>query len=330
MASELQKCDIGPRHLENTLAYVSQETPLVLSCVSPRNSEESDPCRQRGDWDGDDRQPKRRRTSRSGSSNNTEALGCPFYFHNQEQHQSCLTYTLKRVGDVRQHICRRHYVQPSYCPRCGIEFPDDLDFANLDAHLGQKICRTSSNVPRRSWATPAQLKAMDASPSSRASSEEERWYAIWAIMFPGKPRPLSIFIDAKSEWRYRGVHAGIEHYCQNGGPKNFIRKHFGGADVLQIFELFLDDLCQFNRTYANAVDHHRRHDVSVDTMGQTQSSIPIPPLSALGEGVSVLAFQPTLSLELEGDAWFSQRTYTDPTNAGYDPNFTADNRFGYE
>ncbi|KAI1339907.1 hypothetical protein F5Y15DRAFT_58633 [Xylariaceae sp. FL0016] len=51
-------------------------------------------------------------------------LACPFAKKDPVRHRKCYSYTLNRIGDVKQHISRRHRI-PLYCPRCMETFDDD-------------------------------------------------------------------------------------------------------------------------------------------------------------------------------------------------------------
>ncbi|KAI0095674.1 hypothetical protein F4776DRAFT_677389 [Hypoxylon sp. NC0597] len=170
----------------------SSALPFSGSSKYHRNS-----GRHRGKGDGRDR-PGRRREKRlpvpnvPGRADTSGSLwACPFYVRNGEEHWRCLDFKLKRIVDVRQHIYRKH-VLPVHCPTCGVEFAHE--YLRVE-HIIASFCE-----PRQfnlSGAAADQLEAMSrAARDGNASTEEERWFEIWMILFPGIARPESPYIPS--------------------------------------------------------------------------------------------------------------------------------------
>ncbi|KAI3331764.1 hypothetical protein HD806DRAFT_518704 [Xylariaceae sp. AK1471] len=134
----------------------SQKDPLTPFQRASRCSKTRGNSRRQRDRDDNDRPPQRRSKARLNKSIVRLPFACPYYYYNKEEHQNCLNYELNRIVDVRQHIYRFH-VQPSHCPRCGIEFQDDPIYAQRDAHVNQQICELISGVLQYSGATSDQL-----------------------------------------------------------------------------------------------------------------------------------------------------------------------------
>ncbi|KAI8952596.1 hypothetical protein F4801DRAFT_214188 [Xylaria longipes] len=157
----------------------SQEKPLTPSQSASGHLKKvqiSRRRRRRG-RDRDNQPPQRQTKPRLGLLNAGFFFGCPFYFHDPEEHQDCLNHELKRIADVRQHIWRFH-VQPSHCPLCGIVFHTDINYAQRDAHLLQQICEVTSDVTRCPGATSDQLASMgDRAAYRYCSTAEERCYS---------------------------------------------------------------------------------------------------------------------------------------------------------
>ncbi|KAI0185096.1 hypothetical protein EV127DRAFT_485474 [Xylaria flabelliformis] len=260
-------------------SYDSQRTPNQSTSGNPKKNH--DPRRRGRSQGGNNQPPQRQNESQSESSNAGFSFGCPFYFHDKEEHQTCLNYKLKRVGDVRQHIWRFH-VQPSHCPRCGIVFPNDINYAQRDTHERQRTCEAINDVRRCSGATSDQLASMNNAATHKYSSTEDRWYAIWDIMFPQATRPPSPYIDVCREWSCIEVHAAVAQYRQNGGLEDFTRQWGPGLDVL--LNQFLNHFRDYNRTTVIAANSGDARDTSSDTyiISEAQSTIliPSPPLRA--------------------------------------------------
>ncbi|KAI3335801.1 hypothetical protein F4824DRAFT_463602 [Ustulina deusta] len=298
----------------------SQKEPLTPSEHVPNYPNRNrNRRRQRRSRDSDDQQPQRRSKPRSGPSDVRRWFACPFYRYNPDVHRNCLNYKLSRIVDVRLHICRFH-TQPSYCPRCGTEFQDDPVYTQRDAHLDPEHCEVLGDVARPSGATSEQLESMaSAAMHGRGCTEEGRWYAIWDIMFPGAPRPLSPFIDVDHEWSRIQVCAIIEQYRQNGGLQDFIRQLELNVDVLGVLSFFLDHIRDY--TSARIERPPDLHDPRGDM------SIPIPPLPPFG--------QPTASSRSDLPVLLPRPTHIDSTDTGqalpsHDPNLDAiDEELGY-
>ncbi|KAJ2982225.1 hypothetical protein NUW58_g6490 [Xylaria curta] len=184
-----------------------------------KRAETSHHGRRGRDGEGEDR---RRIKPRSGPARRRLTFACPFYLHNKEAHRGCLNYELKRIVDVRQHIYRSH-VQSSYCSRCGIEFQDDHNYSQRDAHITEGNCAVNSNIPLHTGATSDQLGNMsNPATHGRGANDEERWYSIWRIMFPGDDDPPSPYIDVNREWTCIEINAAIIRFRQNGGIQDFV------------------------------------------------------------------------------------------------------------
>lgn len=77
---------------------------------------------------------------------------CPFYLSNPIRHATCMAYKLRRVPDVRQHIERKH--------------AEEAGEGEVE-------------------------KMKSKSKNDRATTNVERWYALWTLFFPGQARPAT-------------------------------------------------------------------------------------------------------------------------------------------
>ncbi|KAK0645726.1 hypothetical protein B0T16DRAFT_411813 [Cercophora newfieldiana] len=124
---------------------------------------------------------KRARTSTNGS-----IWACPFYKWDPVQYLACRDHTLSRIGDVAQHINRRH-LQPTHCPTCGDIFEGNDGDSKQKEHVRQRAC-----VEREFWhagATPDQVVQMKRKPEldlPSGTAEEKQWYGKYTILFGEK------------------------------------------------------------------------------------------------------------------------------------------------
>ncbi|KAF6839468.1 hypothetical protein CPLU01_01888 [Colletotrichum plurivorum] len=133
-------------------------------------------------------------------------LACPFWKRDPENHRHCYKKVLSRVKYVKQHLYRFHEA-PISCACCGAEFSDER---LRDEHVRARRCLV---VERRGFFSGGMTRAQRLEVSRRANpkeSEEEQWFAIWDVIFPGEPRPVSAYVDAELSQdlcAYREFHA---------------------------------------------------------------------------------------------------------------------------
>lgn len=116
---------------------------------------------------------------------------CPFFF----QGGAC-SMSFRRIGDVRQHLGRRH-LTVQHCPMCGFEPSNDT---LLREHISARGCeKTSFRKPGLSadkWA--AICAAARRPPHQVRGTDADRWMAIWDIIFPSSERPSSPYQDGST------------------------------------------------------------------------------------------------------------------------------------
>lgn len=260
------------------LAAPHRESLTPGHCAPRHQKKNEGSRRQRRGKDNEDRPPQRRNKLWLDPSDARLPFACPFYYNSKEEHRGCLNYKLNRIGDVRQHI-RRHHVQPSYCPRCNVEFQGDITYERRDAHVSLRACTDTEIHEKPSGATSYQIQEMNnAANHGRSSDDIGRWYAIWTIMFPGTMQPPSPYINVGDELRNVGVHAYVEGYRQNGGVQAFLHQLGVNVDGWGVLNDFLDHLLNYNRSLASAVDLYSLHAASG---GMMQTTYPRPDLPDL-------------------------------------------------
>ncbi|OTB17740.1 hypothetical protein K445DRAFT_9597 [Daldinia sp. EC12] len=133
--------------------------------------------------------PKRASSSRT---NPRRKFACPFYKHNIARYLRCSDYELFRIGDVRQHVIRRH-MQAIHCPRCFMTFDRQPE---LEYHFRQSSPCPIKNSQDLEGVTADQVELLRrASKFLRSISDEEKWYRIWDILFPDILRPASPYYE---------------------------------------------------------------------------------------------------------------------------------------
>ncbi|KAK7956548.1 uncharacterized protein PG986_005770 [Apiospora aurea] len=179
-----------PQHTGSTHG---QSSDLVLSTSPTRNSPNKRKRRDEGksDDEGDDAHDRRGPKHPGPNSCDIfrEPLACPFWKHDARRHRDCFKLRLNSIARVKQHLSRSHYSE-THCERCRLVFASDSLREN---HLRHEQCQ---------WRCPDALVGIshqqrnDLSKKSKPHhSESERWFAIWAIGFPGQPAPSSPYMD---------------------------------------------------------------------------------------------------------------------------------------
>lgn len=111
----------------------------------------------------------------------TRFCACPFRARNPTRYAECLKHpTLRHPRDVKLHIWQKHLL-PNYCPVCYAVFETASE---CHEHILKRICelRPRPNLDGVSEDQKELLERGDRSGASR----EERWFAIWNIVFPGE------------------------------------------------------------------------------------------------------------------------------------------------
>ncbi|SPQ24621.1 67585750-113b-4780-a839-bc8f1f764144 [Thermothielavioides terrestris] len=95
---------------------------------------------------------------------------------------------LDGISRVKQHLSRKHAPE-FYCEYCMAVLP------NKQAHQAHVEARACSYRACRFPGITHQQQRELSRRSKPNLSEPERWFAIWDIVFPGRPRPASPYID---------------------------------------------------------------------------------------------------------------------------------------
>ncbi|KAF9880729.1 hypothetical protein CkaCkLH20_01771 [Colletotrichum karsti] len=148
--------------------------------------------------DGDeDVAPDYKRPRIPSSSPPGRMLACPFWKKDPENHRQCYKKVLSKIKYVKQHLYKFHEA-PITAPCCGAEFEDeDARDEHILARLNGGQCRVlAAPAPGRrpEGLTRAQRQKVQRR-ADPEKSEEQQWFVIWDIIFPGHPRPASAYVD---------------------------------------------------------------------------------------------------------------------------------------
>ncbi len=166
------------------------------------------------DEDGDSNDSDDRVLSDDNSLNaKSRNLACPFYKRFPTQFTRCMFRNqLTSTSFVVQHLLRAHaHIQ---CPICSQAF---RGVAELDKHIQQQTaCRDASSSQKcHQGLSPHQLHQLRCR-SARGLTEEQRWFHIWDILFPGVDRPGSPNIASPEDEILRIARQGLERVCPPG------------------------------------------------------------------------------------------------------------------
>lgn len=166
--------------------------------------------------DNDDNDPgSEPYASESVRDESTFTFACPFYKHDPITYRECLfRHTSTKTNYVKQHL-RRHHLPPIHCPICKTVFEAE---SVRDEHIRLETCENRDF--RFPGLDKAQKEALERIP--RNESPRERWYRMWAIIFPDEPRPASPYV--MDPWIEVGQTA-MSMWMEGSRPKALLENH---------------------------------------------------------------------------------------------------------
>ncbi|KAM5360289.1 hypothetical protein ACJZ2D_013848 [Fusarium nematophilum] len=138
-------------------------------------------------------------------------LACPYWKLDPDKHRGCFPKKLVRIRDVKQHLSRKHTPE-FYCECCFKIFKDEDSHQAHVTHASGDVCirDPSASLDGISHQRHRQLSKK----SNPKLSEEQQWFVIWDVLFPGAQRPRSAYLDhALSEQICQ-----FQEYCHKHGP----------------------------------------------------------------------------------------------------------------
>ncbi|RFU34109.1 hypothetical protein B7463_g2198, partial [Scytalidium lignicola] len=197
---------------KNTSESTTQESSARPSSTKENSRKHDKRKRQNDNDDGDGdgfAEPPRKKADTSQGKSLQRSFACPFIKLDAIKHSHCCDRQLSRIRDVKQHISRRHTPE-RYCQRClDTKFPDEQ---SLEQHLDLGTC--PRNDPSMLDGISHHQQRQISRKSNSSLSEEDQWFAIWDILFPGHGRPISAHVEAGLSTHMRR----LREYCSTHGP----------------------------------------------------------------------------------------------------------------
>ncbi|KAK2617029.1 hypothetical protein QQS21_000123 [Conoideocrella luteorostrata] len=116
------------------------------------------------------------------------SLACPFYKLDPIKYFRCYRkYSLKRYGDVKQHLERCHSLN-YYCAICWESWTEEAPF--LD-HFQTPTCSLMDKPDSLDGEERQKLQSLA---PRRRESDGDKWYRMWDALFRGHARPASPYV----------------------------------------------------------------------------------------------------------------------------------------
>lgn len=135
-----------------------------------------------------DSQPSRPRRQRTEDRPRV-ILACPFYKRDPSRYRNCRRILLTKISYVKQHILRAHRMPP-HCQICNESFQTD---DQMRQHIRSMTCDRRPYIPP-DGVTEDQIFQLR-SRVNQKNSLEGQWHEVFDIIFPGSPRPTSVYLD---------------------------------------------------------------------------------------------------------------------------------------
>jgi len=141
-------------------------------------------------------------------------LACPFAKKDPLRYRACYRQNLSKISYVKQHLSRHHRL-PIYCPVCMETFNSE---EARDIHTRARSCEER---PMGEWegVTETQKKQLQKRVPPKMS-EENQWYTIFEVLFPGQVRPQSPYVDSKLSEEL----SALEDFVTGHGPTLIIER----------------------------------------------------------------------------------------------------------
>lgn len=131
---------------------------------------------------------------RSLTQSRFEEMACPFGKLRPEKHTSCSSKTFRGVSHLKEHLFRCH-IPEYYCQDCLRVFQTATE--HVEHFTGEPVCKLTRVEP--DFLTRSQfLQLRQPLPLARSRPLAEAWwYRVWDVCFPGRERPVSIYVEDK-------------------------------------------------------------------------------------------------------------------------------------
>lgn len=153
------------------------------------------PSRKRGRPDDEEEEnnngqpPRKKSPNKKGLQYGEKLLACPFWKLDPVKHRKCFTRAQVDTSYIKQHLRAHHYIE-FYCQRCFCTFESQK---MRESHSMNVQC-----IPK----DPKYLEGVRLSHEQshklrqklKGKLPEEKWFALWVVLFPSHRRPPSPFV----------------------------------------------------------------------------------------------------------------------------------------
>lgn len=135
-----------------------------------------------------------------GENENAELFACPYFKFDplrysprnagtENTYRRCSAVVIKTISALKQHLYRAHKRPEYYCCFCYADFPEQY---SRDVHTRNQSCQVQED-PFVEKMTDEQYKQIKR--RKGATDQQEGWYEIYSILFPGHRQPASPYND---------------------------------------------------------------------------------------------------------------------------------------
>lgn len=183
-----------------TPSVAPTDTPSAGSAIAPTivpstTSRKRSSRSRYGDGpdDDDDTEDLRKSPKRQDNTEpeNQQRFACPFYRHDPFKYTSCLSYSLRRIKDVKQHIYRKHGPPLYYCAPCRLKFNNSDELTRHSSKAECTLARLQSVYLEGISKDGMELLKRR---GNRKASQQDQWLYIWGAVFPSAKPPESVWI----------------------------------------------------------------------------------------------------------------------------------------
>jgi hypothetical protein len=218
-------------------------------------------------------QPPMKRIKLHQGTKLQKSFACPFLKWGPTKYSSCCVNVkkLSSISYVKQHLIRKHTPE-RYCQVCqAASFTDD---DSLERHINTGKCtrRDRTMLDGISYQQRSRLSRK----STPNATKEDRWFAIWDILFAAHSRPNTVYMDIDLTQEMLQLH----EYFTSRGPA-VIREHLESDPAwrdTRITEeqsgVHLERLIAqgFNTWFEDWLSNGRSASISAQRLGRSSSS----------------------------------------------------------
>ncbi|KAH0443131.1 hypothetical protein CcaCcLH18_01244 [Colletotrichum camelliae] len=276
-------------HFSPSVPSSNSQEAQISSAVSQNSRKRTLERANDGDGKKPDESTSSKRPKKGSEVGSEKFLACPFWKLQSSAHRSCFSLKLKRIRDVKQHLSRRH-TPAYYCDRCSTIFEMENDLHEHVSNPAGLFCSPGSTLEGISRGQRMQLKGK----SDKNLSEEGQWFAIWDIVFPGRERPMSAYLELEI---VEDVYL-FQDYCRNHGGAVLATQIQMGNSYGLTGGVDADRQFYSQAAFRQAMDLLLNEWVTSRSSGTLRNSVPVGD----GQRPSHESLQPTIQAESSSDS----------------------------